>query len=245
MDKFKEYRTSIDIDYYVYFTKSYFAFNAYLKATYPTQNDREKINSIKDCSIIKSKFESLVRNGKHFADDLHSLKNSLDIALIRNQNEPIVCSKVMVYNHRAEILFSGPYNRIQYDIRAINGEKFTFKVGTFQQVTCKHSDLINKLDNSQLTPAQKTKVKDTIDSFVASYSINLSPEINKLKDISSYSLAEQNEIITKTYRGYIEILYSLRNALFHSEVKPNGDVMKVYKYIYFILRKILHEIPTP
>ncbi|MCB4776807.1 MAG: hypothetical protein LGB72_01105 [Sulfurovum sp.] len=245
MDKFKEYRASIDIDYYVYFTKAYFAFNAYLKATYPSQNDREKINSIKDFNVIKSKFELLVRTGKHFADDFNSLKNSLDSALIQNQGETILCNRVMVFNHRAESLYSNRYRGINYDIRAINGEKFTFKVGNSSQATCKYDDLDSKLTELGLTDAQKTKVKDTINSFVASYSINLSPEIEKLKDITDYSISEQEEIITKTYRGYIEILYSLRNALFHSEVKPNSDVMKVYKYAYFILRKILHEIPTP
>jgi hypothetical protein len=39
MNKFKIYKESIDIDYYVYFTKAYFAFNAYLKYKYPNQND--------------------------------------------------------------------------------------------------------------------------------------------------------------------------------------------------------------
>jgi hypothetical protein len=43
MHKFKSYRESIDIDYYVYFTKAYFAFNAYLKAKYPTLTDADKI----------------------------------------------------------------------------------------------------------------------------------------------------------------------------------------------------------
>jgi len=46
------------------------------------------------------------------------------------------------------------------------------------------------------------------------------------------------------YKGFIEIIYLLRNSLFHSEVEPNSDVMKVYKFAYFILRKILHEIPS-
>jgi len=58
MTKFGEYKKSIDIDYYVYFTKAYFAFNAYLKAQYPDNNDREKINNIKDDIVILSKFKS-------------------------------------------------------------------------------------------------------------------------------------------------------------------------------------------
>jgi hypothetical protein len=42
MTKFEIYRKLIDIDYYVYFTKAYFAFNAYLKANYPNYKMIEK-----------------------------------------------------------------------------------------------------------------------------------------------------------------------------------------------------------
>lgn len=55
---------------------------------------------------------------------------------------------------------------------------------------------------------------------------------------------ELNELSDKLYKGFVEIIYKLRNALFHSEVEPNHDVMRVYKYAYFILRKVVHAIPT-
>ena len=54
MQKFKTYRDSIDIDYYVYFTKAYFAFNAYLKAKNPTLTDSDKIRKMKnDRTVLK------------------------------------------------------------------------------------------------------------------------------------------------------------------------------------------------
>ena len=65
MTKFEIYRKLIDIDYYVYFTKAYFAFNAYLKAKYPDYNDREKIEQVKNNSILKTKFTNLLNEGKH------------------------------------------------------------------------------------------------------------------------------------------------------------------------------------
>ncbi len=42
------YRGSIEIDYYIYFTKAYFAFNAYLKEKYPKNTDIDKIKKIKE-----------------------------------------------------------------------------------------------------------------------------------------------------------------------------------------------------
>jgi len=244
MHKFKRYKDSIDIDYYVYFTKAYFAFNAYLKAQYPNNNDRERINNIKDCDVIKSKFATLIRSGKHFSDDLKSLKNSLEVALIKNQDVFILFSKVMVYNHRAKILFNNTYNTIQYDVRAIDGEKFTFNVNGENPNPFKFEELEDVLSNTNLTIPQQNKVKDTINGFVSSYSIDLTPELSKLESFDELTVPEQFEVIKKLYRGYIEILYSLRNSLFHSEVAPNKEVMNVYKYAYFITRKIIHSMPT-
>jgi hypothetical protein len=73
----------------------------------------------------------------------------------------------------------------------------------------------------------------------------LSDDIELLRDFENLNNTEKNELSENLYKGFIEILYKLRNGLFHSEVEPNRDVMKVYKFTYFILRKILHEIPTP
>ncbi|MFT4694110.1 MAG: hypothetical protein ACI8TE_001011 [Francisella sp.] len=69
-------------------------------------------------------------------------------------------------------------------------------------------------------------------------------DLNKLEKYESIDRSDAKDMTEKLYKGFIEILYKLRNALFHSEVEPNKDVMKVYKLTYFILRKIIHKIPT-
>ena len=40
-------------------------------------------------------------------------------------------------------------------------------------------------------------------------------------------------------QGLIEVLYNLRNALFHGEINPNGDANKVYGAAYHILRSVI------
>ncbi len=243
MHKFRSYRESIDIDYFVYFTKAYFAFNAYLKAKYPAYTDIDKIKKMKDDSIGLSKFSQLIYRGKHFKDDLVSLRDALDATIITNNGEQISFNQVKIGEHTVTTLFSGTFSRISYDIRAIDGEKFTFNVNGIQYGSFKYEDLESTLEASSMTDAQKNKVRDTIILHVSNYSINLSSDINSLSQLSTFSSMEQTELIKRLYRGFIEILYKLRNGLFHSEVEPNLEVMKVYKFAYFILRKILHEIP--
>jgi hypothetical protein len=244
MNKFKVYKEAIDIDYYAYFTKAYFAFNAYLKAQYPDDNDRDKIKKMKDNALIESKFKQLIESERHFKDDLLSLKNTLETALIKNQEEYIFCSKVKIYDHEQKELFSSAYNGVTYDIRSIPGEKFTCIVKGVSSGPFKYEELEEKLSSLSISRTQKNKVRDVINGYVASYSVDLTSDIVSLKTLTEYTRAQQDDIIKKLYRGYIEIIYSLRNALFHSEVEPNNEVMKVYKFAYFILRKIVHKIPT-
>ena len=242
MTKFEIYRKPIDIDYYVYFTKAYFAFNAYLKAKYPDYNDREKIEQVKNNSILKTKFTNLLNGGKHFKDDLSSLRTALHNAQIKNQEEFILFTKVKINQHEERELLNGNYRRINYYIKSLRGEKFTFTVNEYNSQPFKYEELESKLNESNLSQTQKDKVKDVIAQYVASYSVDLQFDIKKLPNLDSLDIEEKNQTIDRLYKGFVEIIYLLRNSLFHSEVEPNSDVMKVYKFAYFILRKILHEI---
>jgi hypothetical protein len=243
MTKFEIYRKLIDIDYYVYFTKAYFAFNAYLKSKYPDYNDREKIEQVKNNSILKTKFTKLLDEGKHFKDDLASLRTALHNAQIKNQEEFILFTKVKINQHEERELFNNTFNRVRYFIKSLNGEKFTFRVKEYNSQPFKYEELEIKLNESNLSPTQKDKIKYEINQYVTSYSVNLELDIEKLPNVDSLDTQEKNQTIDRLYKGFIEIVYLLRNSLFHSEVEPNSDVMKVYKFAYFILRKILHEIP--
>lgn len=43
-------------------------------------------------------------------------------------------------------------------------------------------------------------------------------------------------------KGLIEILYNLRNALFHGEVNPSQEVQKIYKEAYLILLNLIKSL---
>ncbi|WP_424686775.1 MAG: hypothetical protein ACNI3H_01570 [Halarcobacter ebronensis] len=245
MQKFKIYRDSIDIDYYVYFTKAYFAFNAYLKAKHPTLTDLDKIREMKNDITVSRKFKSLVEDGKHFRDDLIALKENLNSTVIKNNNEIITFDRVKIGDHNVVEIFNESYNGVAYFIKAIDNDLFTFKVKDTQPNPFKIEQLEETLNSISITTTQKSKVRALITEHVENYNINLSNEIEILRNFNDLTNTEKAKLCENLYKGFIEILYKLRNGLFHSEVEPNSDVMKVYKFTYFILRKILHEIPTP
>ncbi len=244
MNTFKIYKDYIDIDYYVYFTKAYFAFNAYLKHKYPNNNDKEQIQEIQANISILRKFEELIGEGKHFKNDLIALRDGIHHASIINNGKTIDLANVRVGKHEVKEIFNAKYKRVQHFIKAIDGEKFTFTVKNYLSNPFKYEDLEQNLEDADITPTQKAKVRGEITEFASQYIINLSEEMDKLNELEDFDNNEQGAIIKNVYQGYMAILYKLRNALFHSEVEPNEDVMKVYKFAYFTLRKIIHKIPT-
>lgn len=244
MHKFRIYKEMIDIDYYVYFSKAYFAYNAYLKAKYPQLSDLDKNKKMKEDIVVRNKFKDLIKNAKHFKDDIISLRDIVGQSAITNNGEIINFDSVKIGEHQVIILFNEPYNGVQYFIKAIDTQKFTFKVGTKQSNPFLFENLETELTSSRISATQQNKVRSIIALHVQSYTINLSVEIEKLTNLDSLNPSEVQELSDKLFKGFVEIIYKLRNALFHSEVEPNSDVMIVYKFAYFILRKILKEIPS-
>ena len=244
MHKFRIYKDMIDIDYYVYFSKAYFAYNAYLKAKYSSLTDIDKNKKIKEDITVKNKFKHLLNNAKHFKEDIISLRDIVGQSAITNNGERINFDSIKIGEHRVMELFNESYNGVQYFVKAIDSEKFTFTVGSRQSNTFLFENLESELTSSRITQTQKNKVRAIIIAQVQSYTINLSTEIEKLKSLNTLNTQEIDILSDKLFKGFVEIIYKLRNALFHSEVEPNSDVMRVYKYAYFILRKLIKEIPS-
>jgi hypothetical protein len=244
MHKFRLYKEMIDIDYYVYFSKAYFAYNAYLKAKYSGLSDLDKNKKMKEDIAVRNKFRDLIKNTKHFKDNIISLRDIVGQSAITNNGEIINFDSVKIGEHQVIVLFNESYNGVQYFIKALGSERFTFTVGTKQSNQFLFGNLETELTSSRISVPQQNKVRSIITQQVQSYTINLSVEIEKLKNFDSLNLTEVEELSDKLFKGFVEIIYKLRNALFHSEIEPNNDVMRVYKFAYFILRKLIKEIPS-
>lgn len=245
MQKFRAYRDLIDIDYYAYFSKAYFAFNAYLKYKYPEDKDHNRIQNIKSDHVLIQKFENLITGGGYFATNFMILKTALINAQIKNDGEFLLFNNIKIVDTHEQLLFDGTYDRVRYFIKVLNGEKFVFKAGRMtENISCEYAELEQKLNDSCLSPAQISKVKLEIHAHISKYRVDLEPLIADLSRYSDLDRTRQHEVKEKCFKGFITICYSLRNALFHSETEPNTDVMRVYKYAYFILRKIVKSIPS-
>jgi hypothetical protein len=101
----------------------------------------KKIEQVKNSSILKIKFTNLLNEGKHFKDDLASLRTALHNAQIKNQEEFILFTEVKINQHEERELFNNTFNRVRYFIKSLNGEKFTFTVNGYNSQPFKYEEL--------------------------------------------------------------------------------------------------------
>lgn len=248
LDSFKNYKATIEIDYFTYFTKCYFAFNAYLQAKYKEGKDREKIDSIKNETLLQKRFMELCENSI-FIDNLVFLRDCLYEAQISNESVVISFERVKIQSFQNKTIKTKK-NLIEFElnIKAGKDEKISFccknsKGNEICNEECKYNELEQKLNETQLSKTQRDTIKALFDQEIKQYNQNLTKIINKLQDLEQGQNLDTKEI-ELLYKGFIEIIYLLRNILFHSKINPKqNSIHNTYKTAYILFKDFIYKLP--
>lgn len=244
LDSFKYYKEQMEIDYFTYFVKAYFALNAYIKAVFKG-SDRDKINQLKEYTKMQRKFIEDLLEEELFRENLKIFKDALTRAEIKNDGVIISFQEVETQPFKPKKLETINKNKIIYDLEIVGGKdkKIKFKCLNKKNmpigpIECSYKELANRLNKSNFTGAQRGIIESAFKKEIDNYSKNL---VQKIDDLNNIDDVGKNDV----YKGSIEIIYCLRNALFHSQVDAQKqDVQEVYKFAYFLLRAIILELPT-
>ncbi len=260
-----------DIDYITQYIKAWIPFNAWYNAEYSALNsDREKINAIKNNgNSIRNKINTLLeQNGQEsleFKSVLAALHSELqdkqidcsigriwfnDIVRSRNPENLIDNEElrtIQYYLSRTDAGRLGEVTRMQIFLKDRNNN-------TFFNYDHTEYDLLH-LEGFQayqgLSGAQRenvrlyfTRLKPIIITNAIETNLERAP-LNFYK-CDSYNFKRdhtdahcQSHIVCK---GLIEILYQLRNVLFHGELIPNEQNQNVYRNAYFCLKYLLTSL---
>lgn len=252
----EKWRLLADVDYITQFVKAWIAFNAWYKNNYPDlKTDREAIDAIKkDPNRFKDRLESLLNgddnDSKMFKNEISNLHHQLERNIIRNKGEPISFENIVIEtNPKNQERFKR--NRITYEvIRDSNNQKLiTSKVidskGNEKLLIEQNNgydleELKNDPQYQRLTPSQKNNLESCYKEINPKKPISLIARIDEQYiQIGSYLFINDVDSICK---GVIEILYMMRNSLFHGEIIPDKPTNKVYEPAYHILHKLVEEL---
>ncbi len=246
-----------DIDYFTYYAKAWITFNAWYKNHFPLiDTDRAAINEIKsNNNSIKSRFMSLIGGSNEESEVFKSHLGFLHYTLlnneIRNDEQRIYFENFVFELDRSCLTQTQSYNGIAYYV------KLTLSHGQITQVqaTVRNSagtTILNYnhaaydfghfvLDSQyqRLSKSQQNYVNDIFKKANPKKPVSLmitNPSDPHIK-IGQFMFIHDNE---KLFKALIEILYSLRNVLFHGQIIPDKNTNKVYEPAYKVLRMLIN-----
>lgn len=255
-----EWKALADIDYFGMFVKAYIPFNAWLNVNYPTSNmDREKINSIKrENNPFRSRIYSLLENesieGNNFRTTIGELHYLLENHYIYNQDRRITFSDI-VLGKNPENVFEETYRGIGFRVQYGNGgtDKHTHSliknrkgnaIFTKTQEDYNLSELKACPDFEELKEEYKSHLLYCYEMVVPDLKRNLLSVFDATAPNQYYMMGQFKFVKEKEYiaQGLIEIIYNMRNSLFHGELIPNKEANKIYGAAYKILRELIEAL---
>lgn len=256
-ENFNKWKSLASVDYFTQFIKAWIPFNAWYKTYYPSlDSDRAAIDFIKaNHNKFRDRLFSLLRNQDNDSFAFKSRITELHLALERNylhnKGDRITFVQISIESN-SNLSHSFSRNTCIYEVRrGIPNRKgeidiFIYGKGTVAKFSYTQtngfdlSDLICNPDFIKLSEPQQRNLE-------ACYKeINPFKPINLLSDNPSNCIQMGNlhfiNDLDKLCKGIIEILYKLRNVLFHGEIIPDGNTSRVYEPAYQILYTFIQAL---
>ena len=233
----------IEVDYYTYFVKTWITFNSWYKINYPgLKSDREHINQIKNKSnpFRDNLINLLIRNNE-LKEHVGNLHFELENKMISKDGDYISLEKIYVKNNDIPNPYNETYRNIKYFMQQ-QDQSYKILVKDIKKNKVLLNTELNSIERNQLsrlrdyvklTESRKKIVDLMVEEFQPLKKISLLERGGTGVKLGSYYFKDDYELIAA---GLIEVIYSLRNALFHGELIPNKDYIKAYEYAYNILK---------
>jgi len=231
-----------------------------------------KTNSNKFRNKLISLLKDQGNDGISFRSRIAELHVELERKHIFNKGERITFEDISIESNPTlahSLTYNGCEYKVQKGIPNRSGEIDIFIYGKSGGIKFKYTqtqsfniyELTCNLDFLKLSATQQTTLKTCYEQINPSKRINLlirDPDIIKrVKDRSdkqsktgqsrTEEWIEVSNLLfvndpDKICKGIIEILYNLRNVLFHGEIVPDNDTNKVYEPAYQILHTLIQAL---
>lgn len=242
-----------DIDYFTMFVKAWIPFNAWMRNAFDFPSDRQIINHVKSNSNrFKDRIKNLVDSPSADGETLRSYIQNLHLQLqttplnLDGQNR--VSFDRIIVEKNPNTTHSFVYDSVTYSvsfiannfISSVHDNKRNRTLLNFSQAKFDFEALKLRPDYLSLTPTRQrllSQCYEEINPYKAISLITHTPKDSIM--CGSLHLVNDSDLITK---GIIEILYLLRNGLFHGEIIPDKQTSKIYEQAYHILKIGIEQI---
>jgi len=260
-----------DIDYITQFIKAWIPFNAWYNAEYNNlDSDRAKINAIKNRSnSIRNRANALLEGNGQDSEEFKSVLAALHSELLNNQIDSQIGRiwfNDIVKSFNPDNLINNEVHRtIQYFLRRTDGTRLGEVTQMLVVLRDRNGIEFFNYHHTEYDLAH-LQANQNFQGLSASQQENVRLCFNRLKPVVITNAIEIH-LETQPFnhypcdgfnfkrdatdahcpahivcKGLIEILYQLRNVLFHGELVPNELNQNVYKNAYFCLKYLLPSL---
>lgn len=259
-------------DFYMLFVQTWIPFNAwYRKEIAPvagSKKDRDCINYIcHHSNTYKNKVVSLLSGtnkvSRMFRQEVADLHTSLMDHFIPDNSEPINFKTTSIHDLSTPLL-EDDYYQYHYKVERIsmgNGFQYDIRIEDKTTHVAKYTKHFNKwnLDDLQAdanyNALSESVKKHTLELYRGVYpdsptNVILEP-VNRSGSLcappNSMCFDEENKVyfirdIDKITQVLIQIIYSLRNQIFHGSLDPTDANQEVYRHLYVIQSMLIKEL---
>ena len=251
----QEWIKLIEVDWLGQYAKTWIAFNAWYRKHLGSGRDRHIIQIIKSdekeiCSTIESFFMDTGTESKAFQSNVAELQSLLALTGIESEGRKISFEAITDYKHAQNIneTVDGTTYEVEMDIENVQrhvkvkdaSDEIIFN-GTIPQKAESldinenwFKSVFRNTPRSLSEPTQETLLVFLNESSPL-HNILAGTKENCIK-IENFQFINNENLIV---RALIEILYQLRNSLFHGEITHTRQIQEVYEPAYLILKRII------
>jgi hypothetical protein len=265
-DNLKRWRDSAEIDWFSHFIKAWIPFNAWMTDTYGDLSDRELLDKVKAGSnVVYNRIVPILSPGLPHSKDsvvgwqddsseaqefrlkVEELHRLLQSCLIQGRRGQVSFEKVdLGYNpiKDQQITFHGRVVRVRRDHPVspqVTLEVSASKTQAAFSLTLeshRRNTLEDDLFFKSLKVEYRTKLLGLFES-IAPRKMDTVLARHDVDDVLRFGNTKFVQNPDKVFSALVDIIYSLRNALFHGSITPNTQHNEIYEPAYHIVMRLV------
>ena len=244
----QQWKQLIEVDWLGQYVKAWIAFNAWYRNSFNLKEDWRIIDAIKNdegdiCSKIENFLSGNGSDQETFRSAVADLHRSLSDTVIKSKDRKISFETIEDYGYANSV--DEIKNKVSYRIEIDIAEKKRLVTITKSNGMVIYSETINRKQERDDFDLQHVDTLSHAQKGTLGGLLKESSPIHDLLhygshplEVGSFKFINNPNLIA---RAIIEVLYELRNALFHGEITPDSKTQRIYQPAYLILKSI---IPT-
>lgn len=252
-DNVKQWLEKTDIDYFTHFVKAWIPFNAWYRLNYDTlRTEREILDEVKrDGNRMRSRIIAKLGgsdpDSQEIGNQIAALHRRLSADPLEGRNGTLSFERVLI-GPNSQRFAEHKHGHWYYRVERVASSKNV--VSSIKSNRGRVHTLITQADNWNveefelhpdylaLNPEDKARLRQCYEAahpscFASLLATSPPPENSILMD-GIYFTHDKSAI----FSGLIEILYSMRNMLFHGEIVPDTQTNRTYEPAYHLVRHL-------